>query len=444
MGGESGGALFKKIADVLLGRSHSETSHPEDSSSVPSATIPASTLEAFLIDDSELAVVGEDSEVDSYLFEIAKYNQGRPFEVNTLAFSSAATKIANVVQGSAEAGKQSTRWLKLTEESAKQVKAAGLIPTNVKGVSYANTGAPGSLDKWLKVEEGSFFSNPAALASFASMVAQMAMSSELAAMREMLQGIDRKLDGISRHQRDVQLAKLDRVAFAIQDARLRADAQGGSINEITWSQIQGESAVIDEVQAMALRSIQTLIESSRDSTVKELGKMSAKIGQDTSVWVSVLGRTLELRDELAILELSRTDSLAPEQALNHRAGVRLALSERRTFVGAAVANYSKELQGLSPAAFGAVVLNAASSRKLVNGLNSALEITGQFCKALGRDLEAPTLEPVPWIRAALDKHQRKAALIQVVEPIVATAKDMVQATKGKIEEFRDEIKRRDN
>lgn len=409
---------------------------------IPSMEEKLPTLEVILIDDSELAVVGEEAEIDSYLFQLAEYNQGKPFEINRLVNGSTVTKVANAAQEAVELSKQSTRWIKLTEQSAKQVKAAGLIPTKVPGVSYGATGKPGAVDKWLQFESsGGLLSNPAVMASVASMVAQMAMSSELAAMKELLKSIDQKLDSIARHQRDVQLAKLDRVAFALRDANIRAEAQGGVVNSLTWSQIQGESAVIDEVQGMALRSIESLVESSRDAGLKELGKMAGKLGQDSSVWISVLGRTLELRDELAILELSRSDSMDQDEALNHRSSVRKALAERRELIGSAVEKFAHQLRELSPAAFEAVVLHAPSSRKLVNGLNAALEITSQFGQALGKDIEVPTLEPVPWVRAALDKAQRRAAVTQVVDPIVDTAKDVVQVTKEKIEEIREELKR---
>lgn len=433
--------MLKKLTTKLFGAKRRVDSNSSNPGTGPGLE---NKLEVILIDDSELAVVGEESEVEAYLFQLAEFNQGKPFEINKLVNRSAVAKVANIAEEAISTTKESTRWIKLTEESAKQVKASGLIPTKVQGVSYANTGAPGSVGKWLQVENGGFLSNPAVVASVASMVAQMAMSSELAAMKEMLKSIDQKLDGIARHQRDVQLAKLDRVAFALRDANIRAESQGGAVNSLTWSQIQGESAVIDEVQGMALRSIDSLVELSRDASLKELGKMSTKLGQDSAVWISVLGRTLELRDELAILELSRASSMDADEALNHRSSVRKALAERRALIGAAVEKFAHQLQELSPTAYEAVVLHAPSSRKLVNGLNAALEITSQFGKALGKDIEAPILEPVPWVRAALDKEQRKAAVAQVVDPIVETAKDVAQVTKEKIEEFRDELKRRDD
>jgi hypothetical protein len=48
----------------------------------------------------------------------------------------------------------SSRWVKLTRESAEAIKKHGLVETKTPGVSHAMTGKPGAIKSWLHISKG--------------------------------------------------------------------------------------------------------------------------------------------------------------------------------------------------------------------------------------------------------------------------------------------------
>ncbi len=92
--------LRKLFAKLRLARPLDQDTFNQASSDEANTEKP--TLEVILIDDSELAVIGENTEVESYLFQLAEYNQGKLFEVNRLVSRSAIVKVANAAEEAVE------------------------------------------------------------------------------------------------------------------------------------------------------------------------------------------------------------------------------------------------------------------------------------------------------------------------------------------------------
>jgi hypothetical protein len=397
-------------------------------------------LDVVLIDDQELAVFGEPSEIDAYLSGLSSSSGLASMDFQNIR-GDVISGTANVLKAALEAGSVNGRWIKLTQESARQVKLNGLIPTKDPGVNFVVTGKPGHFGSILKAEKASLLKNPLVLANASAVVAQLAMSAELAAIKNMLKSIDAKIDDLKEQNRDEQLAKLDRVAFAIEDTKIRAKHMDGKINDLTWSQIQGENRVIDEAQAVALRRLDSLVEKCKGSGVKTLAKELGTIGQDAALWLTVLGRTFELREELAIIEVTRTHELPFEEAAQHRASVRSALDSRRQTIRAAVERFSLDLSEVAPIAIESAILHAVSSRKVVLGLNQALDVATKFETAFGKDEITSTIEPMHWIRAVRDPEQRKAALNQIMTPVIKTVQETTKETKKALKEIKNELRR---
>ena len=145
----------------------------------------------------------------------------------------------------------------------------GLMPTKMEGVSHAMLGDPGRIGGWIQVEVGpsAIFGNPSLLLGVAGIMTQFARQQEVRELRNFLQNIDEKLDDVRRRQRDEVIAKMDRA-----------------------------TTVIEEV--MMIR-----------------------------VWLAVLARCLQLKDEHEILELDHVLRTAPDSFERHRLGLSQASLE---------------------------------------------------------------------------------------------------------------------
>ena len=182
--------------------------------------------------------------------------------------------------------------MRLTKESAEDVRRFGLMPTSVRGISHAMIGEPGSISKWIQIEDGpaSLFMNPAILSGVAGIMAQIARQQEVRALKEFLVSIDGKLDDLRRGQRDGILAKMDRAVSVIGEAMIIRE-RGGD-RETAWRKVENEVGTLAEVQANALRRIEALADKVGDvddgTGVGFLKKTTNEIESEVGVWLAVL------------------------------------------------------------------------------------------------------------------------------------------------------------
>src|SRR5688572_27498103 len=102
-----------------------------------------------LVSDGDgLAVIGNSTAVERFMESVRLANVG------SKSIGAAFRAGASAGQAGSDAAANSARWVKLTQESAQNLRQYGLTPTTTPGVSHAMLGRRGSIQKWLQVETG--------------------------------------------------------------------------------------------------------------------------------------------------------------------------------------------------------------------------------------------------------------------------------------------------
>ncbi|RRD24450.1 hypothetical protein [Actinomyces bowdenii] len=211
--------------------------------------------EVELVQDSEgLAVVGERGAVKRFLEQAGLWAASQDLEELGSVLDIAPGVAEAVLDTSSTAG----RYVKLTEESARDIRELGLVPTKTDGISYAMVGQPGSIAKWVRIETGvtSWLTNPVILSGAAGIMAQLARQQEMKELKGRLESIDGKLDDVRRRQRDAVLGKMDGARSAIDEAV--ALIEGGGDRETAWRKVEDTKGTVLEVEADAVRAIEAL------------------------------------------------------------------------------------------------------------------------------------------------------------------------------------------
>jgi hypothetical protein len=317
--------------------------------------------------------------------------------------SKVADSVARIVE---DAG----RYVRLTKESAERVKAFGLMPTKTKGISHAMLGQPGSISKWLQIENGptALLMNPAVLSGAAAIMAQFARQQEAKELKQLLVSIDGKLDDVRRRQRDEVLAKMDRVSFVIDEAMTIRD-HGGD-RETAWNKVQAEVGTIAEVQADALRAIEALADKATDRAgVGALAKATEEIESEVCVWLAVLARSFQLQNEHAILELDHVLDTAPSALDGHRLGLEAALRDRRGKIVEKADQLMSRLDAAGGVARENILLHACASRAVINSINAVAGSIDEFRAPFALESHREALIPIRWRDAIRDPQQLRNA-----------------------------------
>jgi len=260
-----------------------------------------------------------------------------------------------------ESVEKSGRYLKLTRDSARRVREMGLMPTKMEGVSHAMLGDPGRIGGWIQVEVGpsAIFGNPSLLLGVAGIMTQFARQQEVRELRNFLQNIDEKLDDVRRRQRDEVIAKMDRATTAIEEV-------------------------------MMIR-----------------------------VWLAVLARCLQLKDEHEILELDHVLRTAPDSFERHRLGLSQASRERGEKIAAMTGAFIAQMTEAGGVAEKNVLLRAFSSQNVINSINGVGGLVEEFQKPLGLGIEGASSKNMPKnmaLRDAIrDPQQLKCAGIDLAK-----------------------------
>ena len=237
----------------------------------------------------------------------------------------------------------------------------GLMPIKVEGISHAMLGDPGRIGGWIQVEVGpsAIFGNPSLLLGVAGIMTQFARQQEVRELRNFLQNIDEKLDDVRRRQRDEVIAKMDRATTAIEEV-------------------------------MMIR-----------------------------VWLAVLARCLQLKDEHEILELDHVLRTAPDSFERHRLGLSQASRERGEKIAAMTGAFIAQMTEAGGIAEKNVLLRAFSSQNVINSINGVGGLVEEFQKPLGLGIEGASLENMPKnmaLRDAIrDPRQLKCAGIDLAK-----------------------------
>lgn len=364
-------------------------------------------------DGTDLVVVGNPNSVDRFL------KRANLLEASTDIPLGKLKTVLNLggesVKTVAAISEQSGRYLKLTPESAKQLKAAGgLMSAKEDGVSYAMLGDPGRVSKWLQVEDGpgALLTNPAVLAGIGGLMTQLSQQAEANELKALLLRIDEQLDDVRRAQRDAVLAKMDRAMGAIDEAIIIRNAGGDP--ETLWSKVNSEAATILEVQASALRALDALADKvDGKSKTRELKKAVVEIEKEVAVWLAVLARCFELQDEFKVLEIDHVLATAPENLEGHRRGVTAATRKRRTRVLEKTSRLMDRMDAAGGVANANVLLHARAAHAVIHSLNSTAALVDEFHAPLGIERDRQTLISSRWREALRDPQRLKTAGVEV-------------------------------
>lgn len=355
-------------------------------------------------DGDGLAVVGTSTAVERFLAGVAAPTR----DLDLPRLRSVLSTGGGAAQAGALVAADAGRWVKLTPDSAAALKKLPAMKGSSADVSRAIVMDKGKTAHILEFAKtpGSVLSNPAVLTGAAGMMTQLAMQQTMDEITDYLAAIDEKVDDILRAQKDSVLSRMIGAGLVIDEA-MTIREHGGRVNEVTWSKVQTVPTTIAETQAYALRQLDALAEKLEDETaVGELADISRSAESTVHEWLAVLARCFQLQDAIAVLELDRVLTAAPEDLDGHRIGLREAREERR----ALICGTTQRLLGRMDAAAGVanekVLLHPRAASGVVSASNQvAGEVTG-FHEVLGIDEERQSLEARRWREAADDVRAR--------------------------------------
>ncbi|WP_311473529.1 hypothetical protein [uncultured Actinomyces sp.] len=390
------------------------------------------TDEIELICDGEgLAVLGDPTAVKRFLDSEGLRAQSQELRLERLR--PALETGSNIAEFVSDIYANTGRYVRLTKESAEDVRRFGLMPTSVRGISHAMIGEPGSISKWIQIEDGpaSLFMNPAVLSGVAGIMAQIARQQEVRALKELLVSIDGKLDDLRRGQRDEILAKMDRAVFVISEAMIIRE-RGGD-RETAWRKVENEVGTIAEVQANALREIEALADKVGDvddgTGVGFLKKTTNKIESEVGVWLAVLAQCFRLENERAILELDHVLATNPRYWDGHRIGLSEALHEKRDEAVRRTTDLLERLDRAGAVAGSNIILHAPAAHSVIDSVNAVNGSLEEFHALLGGESHWKELARIRWKDAIHDPNQLRRAGKETVKT-VATKGAAVVAVVG--------------
>ena len=370
--------------------------------------------EVELVSDGEgLIIAGDQAVVERFVKDHEWL--GEPRELRPGSLSVWLSTAGHAASTAGHVLEHSTRYLKLTPESAqKLMDEGGLMPTKKDGISYAMLGKPGDVKSWLQVEDGpaAFMSNPAVLAGVGGLLSQFAQQAEAQELKALLVRMDEKLDDLRRNERDKVLAKLDRAAAAIDEA-MTIRSYGGDAQTL-WDKVHAESGALFEVQSTALRALDALADKTESkSKTGQMKKVTQEIEAGVGLQLSILARCFELQDEFRVVELDHVHATAPKNLAGHREGVEAARRQRRDDVLARTSRIMDRLDGAGEVASANVLLHARAARAIVGSLTRTAATIEEFHEPLGVAFAHEEILLSAWTEALRDREQLKTAGLEV-------------------------------
>lgn len=364
-----------------------------------------------LVSDGEgVAIVGYPSAVERFLDHAGLREQARRLDLGRL--STALKAGADTTTALSSIAEKSGMYLKLTPESAQQLRnAGGLMKTKTKGVSHAMLGETGKASlKWLQVEDGpiSLLSNPAVLSGVGGLMSQFAQQAEAHELKELFVRIDEKLDDVRRAQRDDVLASMTGAGAAIEEAMI-IRARGGDPKTL-WDKVSGVSVTLFNVQDRALFELRALADKMDGKTrTSELKRAARGIEGEAAVQLAILARCFELQDNFRVVELDHVLATAPESLEAHRVGVAETRDSRRADVLNSTSRLMSRLDAAGGIANDNILLHAHAARSVIGSLNVTAENVDDFHASLGIESGRVPLDAIRWREAVRDPQQRRTA-----------------------------------
>jgi hypothetical protein len=336
-----------------------------------------------ICDDDGLAVIGDPEVVNAFL--AAEGLESQDLGLGRLRPGLATG--AGAAQAASEAWAQSGRWVKLTKESAADVKKFGLTPSKTPGASHAMIRQGGSIKSWIQVDTraAAQLTNPALITGAAGIMAQLAMQQAMNEVVDYLETIDEKLDDVLRSQKDAALAPMIGTGFLIEEAIAIRD-QRGRVDEITWSKLHGAPQAIAETQAYALRQLDALAQKlERKASIGDLADAVREVETHVQEWLAVLARSFELQDGIAVLELDRVLDAAPDELDAHRLGLKKARQDRLDRISTCTQRILSRIEATAQTANAKVLTHPGKAPSVVRACTDASVAVTTFHDTLGID-----------------------------------------------------------
>lgn len=388
-----------------------------------------------LISDGEgVLVVGDESDVHSFL-----ESEGLPargFDITRLAALAEAAPGALTTFRDLQT--QTTRWVKVTKQSAEVLEKFGLKDSLVQGLRQVVLGESGDAGKWVELIRSSsnLVGDPAVSSGAAGLMAQAAMEQLVEEIVEYLVVIDKKLDAVLRSQTNQVLARLDAIDLAVKEASIVRETVG-RVSDVTWSKVQGSSVTILETQAYALRQLADIAEQiDAAAKVDELAEVATAAEVDVQKWLRVLAICVRLYDSVAVIELDRVMDTAPQELEAHLAGLRASRSQRlELFVGATGHLVSRMVEA-ADRANSKVLLNPFKSPAIVAASNQVGASVVEFLDVLTIESERQSAEARRWTEAASETwevvREGSAEGIERARSLTAEARRRALSVKGRL------------
>lgn len=390
--------------------------------------------EVELISDGDgFAVIGEPSAVSRFMTAVGLTSDVGAPQLDTILSSGAVA-----AQAGSEIAANSSRWVKLTKESAALVKQYGLMDTKTPGIKHAMVGQPGGIQSWIQIVDGptELLTNPAVLAGGAGIMAQLAMQQTLKEITDYLAVIDGKLDDVLRTQTNQVLARMDGVELAIQEAN-SVRGSVGRVSDVTWSKVQASSGTILETQAFALRQLKDLTEKlERQTKFGDLADVVEEAEAAVAKWLVVLARCFQLNDEIAILELERVRETAPDELDRHRLGLRAAREDRRELMAQRTEDLLTRMNAAVGTANLKVLLHPTAAPAVVEARNRVATDVHEFHGVLGIESGHEASKARPWREAAAETWD---AALEVGAEGVEGAKKLGTKTANQVRSVKDKV-----
>lgn len=389
-----------------------------------------------LISDGDgLAVIGDATDVERFLVSEGLASK----DLGLQRLKSVVGAGAVLAQEGSEIAANSGRWVKLTRESAQQVKKYGLRESSKTGLSTGVVkGSKGQVRGFVEFARGprSLLTNPMILAGAARIMSQVAMQQTMDEITDYLATIDAKVDDVLRAQKDAVLARMIGVGFVIEEAVIIREKRRG-VDEVTWSKVQAAPATIAETQAYALRQLDALAEKTeRKAKIGDLATTAKEAESVVREWLAVLARCFQLQDAIAVLELDRVLDTSPEELNGHRLGLKAARQQRQELILRSTERLVARMDAVAGTANAKVLLHPTKSPAVVQSSNHVAVGVHDFHERLGIDTGRRSSETRRWVDAAADARDKA---IETGAKGVVAARSLGNETLGRANSEKDKL-----
>ncbi len=340
-----------------------------------------------VLEGDDLAVVGDATAVERFLRRHGLWEGSIELDLTRLRGITAAG--AEAMGTASEIVANSSRYVKLTKESARLVEEFGLMQSKAPGESHLMIGIPGQVASWLQAEAGpaSLLNNPAFLSGLAGLMSQVTSKHAMAEILDYLAAIDEKVDDLRRKVDNTVLSGFAGTAAALDRAMVIRE-EVGEVDDDTWSTIDQAPRTIAIALDYALRELDDIALELESTKMRDLASTAVVAETEVQQWLAVLAYCLEMQEEFDLLQLDRKSSESLEQLSNFRRGMTAFREERRDRLAACTTQLLTRMDVAVGKANGKLVWTRTKSVAVVAAGNHVANDVHRFEALLGIDTDS--------------------------------------------------------